>query len=217
MLILRDIDTLRSARGIGEWGLLNRPCCRNKHFYSRTDSRNLTTIPYTMAIVRGETVREEQANGLICSVNKRMSVKVLQWHVSVALGMEKGLESTMWSCLVRLWSFLKRRCMVDRKMSAENKIIGATTEVSLPPTRILHPYWRNAVNKGSHCRSHLYEFTLLYTEVSSEDILLYFVFLTLQQPLVFLVPQNIFQVACDCFILTSGSLFHDLSILFTSC
>lgn len=130
MLIQRDIDTLRSARGIGEWGRLSRPCCWNKHFYSRTDSRNLTTIPYTIAIVGGEAVREEQANGLICCVNKRMSVTALQWHVSVALGMEKGLERSMWSRLVWLWSFLKRRCMVDRKMSAENKIMGATAEVS---------------------------------------------------------------------------------------
>lgn len=130
MLILRDINTLWSARGIGEWGWLSQPCCWNKHFYSRTDSRNLTTIPYTMAIVGGEAVREEQANGLICCVNKRMSVKALQWHVSVALGMEKGLETSMWSCLVWLWSFLKRRCMVDRKNVCRKQNNGATTEVS---------------------------------------------------------------------------------------
>lgn len=173
MLILRDINTFLSARGTGEWGWLRQPCCWNKHFYSRADSRNLTTIPYTMAIVGGEAVREEQANGLICCVNKRMSVKALLWHVSVALGMEKGLESSMCPCLVWLWSFFDKTLHGwQKKMSAENKIMEPQQK-SLPPTFILHPSWRNAVNKGSHCRSPFYEFTLLSTEVSIEEILFY--------------------------------------------
>lgn len=83
-----------------------------------------------MAIVGGEAVREEQANGLICCVNKGMSATAQQWHISAALGTETGLEERMWSRLVWLWSPWRRRGTVDRKMSTENKIMGAATHAS---------------------------------------------------------------------------------------
>lgn len=172
MLMLRDIDTLQSARGIGEWGWLSRPCCWNKHFYSRTDSRNLTTIPYTMAIVGCESVREEQANGLICCVNKRMSVKALQWHVSVALGMEKGLESSMWSCLVWLWSPFEKTLHGWQKNVCRKQNNGSRNR-SLPHPHLFltHPE-EMSLTKGSHCSSHLCEFSRISTEGFVEDILL---------------------------------------------
>lgn len=83
--------------------------------------------------------------------------------------------------------------MVDRKMSAENKIMGATTEISpayIYPSPILKKCCKqNAVTFiNSLCCAQKY---LLKTSS----------FIVYYQHCSF---RNIFEVGCDCFLLTSG-------------
>lgn len=114
------------------------PCCWNKHFYSHTDTdRNPTMIPNTMAIVGGEAVRgEQQANELICCVNKGMCVTAPPWHVAAALRMESRIRGAL----------VIRSCL---------------TVISLE--KMLHAWQKNVCRKlnnaaaHSEHRSHLYE------------------------------------------------------------
>lgn len=109
-----------------------------------------------MAIVGGKAVREEQANGLICCVNKRMLVTAQQWHISVALRRERGLEreSAIPSCLtlisvektLRGW---QKNVYRKQNNKSNNRSLSFTTF-------ILYPSWRNAANKGGHSSRHLY-------------------------------------------------------------
>lgn len=109
-----------------------------------------------MAIVGGKAVREEQANGLICCVNKRMLVTAQQWHISVALRHERGLERACDPVLSDSDLRGKDTAWLTEKCLQKTKIIGATTEAS----HSLHLSFINPEEmlqtKGGHSSRQLY-------------------------------------------------------------
>lgn len=107
------------------------PYCRNKHFYSGTDSKKKERISDNDTIQQWALSEAEQANGLICCANKRgkkkKSVKALQPRDSVALSTAQRSERSARSCLSDCdvwfsgWRIKRAR---QRKMSSENQNNG---------------------------------------------------------------------------------------------
>lgn len=67
---------------------------------------------------------------LLCEQKKVCESSAVTRFCCIKDGGEIRVEYVILSCLTDLFFFLRRRWMVDRKMSAENKIMGATTEIS---------------------------------------------------------------------------------------